>query len=228
MGRGKEGIIVLDTETAPITPSADVDPSNMLVYDIGWTVEHDGIIVENRSFIVRETFRNTDLMQSAYYAKKLPLYYQGLLTSEWVEESFLNIWRTFCEDCRKYNVHKVWAHNAYFDCISLNTTLRTYSNGFRSWWLPYSCKWYCTMQYAKNTIAATKRYRKWCKVTGETSHKGSRPSLRAESLYRYLTRNGAFVEAHTALQDALIEGEILKACRKAKGKAPKPLFAKSS
>ena len=226
MGNKKQCFIVLDTETAPIVPSSEVDPHNMLVYDIGWIVtDWSGVIYERHSFVVRETFRNIDLMNSAYYANKLPLYYQGLLTGEWVEDSFLNIWKLFQDECRKYNVHKVWAHNAYFDCTTLNTTLNRYSNGFRGYFLPYKANWYDTMKYARTTIAATKKYKRWCKLTGETSHNGSRPSLRAESLYKYLTKNIGFVEAHTALQDAEIELSILRACKRRGGKLT-PLFNK--
>ena len=42
-----------------------------------------------------------------------------------------------------------------------------------------------------------------------TKHKRPRPKYGAETVYRYLTQNPDFVEAHTALEDSKIESVIL-------------------
>lgn len=223
MANKKHRFIVVDTETAPTANCKGCDPLNMRVYDIGWIVtDNDGVIYEQHSFIVRETFRNLDMMKSAYYAEKLPLYYSGLLTGEWVEESFLNIWKLFSDECRKYNVKYVWAYNARFDRDTLNSTLEDYSNGFRKVFLPFGCKFKDIMMYAKNKLTKTKRYAKWASLTGAINGQG-KPSCSAENVYRYLTKNIGFVEAHTALQDCIIELSIYRACRSRKSKQPKPL-----
>ena len=67
--------IVLDCETAPCDRTfEEVEPLNMLAYDIGWVVtDKRGIVYEKRSFIVADIFLDEqDLMNSAYYAKKNP------------------------------------------------------------------------------------------------------------------------------------------------------------
>lgn len=215
--------IVLDTETAPTAHCQGVDPLEMRVYDAGWlVVDEFGVIYERRSFIISETFRNANMMQSAYYANKLPLYYAGLLTGEWIEKPFYEVWKQFAADVKKYKVRKVWAYNARFDRDTLNSTLEEYSNGFRSVFLPFGVKFYDIMAYAKTAITNKKKYAKYCNLTGSLNGLG-KPSNSAETVYRYLTQNIAFNEAHTALQDCEIELAILLSCRKTRKKQPKPL-----
>lgn len=216
----KQHFIVIDTETAALHPSKEVNPHDMRVYDCGWIVAtSDGLPVEKRSFVSRETFRNFELMQTAYYAEKLPHYYSGLLSGEWVERTYLDIWKQFLDDCRKYDVKKVFAYNCYFDCSVLNATIKDYSNGFRCKFLPYNVKFYDIMGYVRNGLATQKRFKKWCEITGNLNAQG-KPSLSAETVYRYLTKNASFNEAHTALRDCEIELEILRICRKRGYKSP--------
>lgn len=215
--------IVLDTETAPLPGCVGCDPSNMLVYDIGWIVtDNTGTVYERRSFIVHETFRDEDLMTSAYYADKIPIYNAGLVAGTWRENTFLSIYRRFSEDCRKYGVKKVWAYNARFDRDVLNTTIAHYSQAFRKVFLPYGCSFYDIMTYAKTTIVSMKKYTRWCNTTGNLN-RYNKPSNSAQSVYRFLKKDGAFIEAHTALADCNIELHILQQCKRRKGKQPKPL-----
>ena len=72
-----EKFIVIDTETAN---SID-DP---IVYDIGGAI-HDkkGNVYETFSFVIYETFVGMkDVMKSAYYAKKIPMYEEQLKSGE--------------------------------------------------------------------------------------------------------------------------------------------------
>ena len=73
-----KNFIVFDTETAPTVKHYDrrAHPETSLVYDFGWVVVdgNDFSIKEERSFIIAETFTNHQLMNSAYYANKLPQY----------------------------------------------------------------------------------------------------------------------------------------------------------
>ena len=52
-------------------------------------------------------------------------------------------------------------------------------------------------------------YRKFCVDNNLITNSGKYYSTTAESTYRYLTRNTAFIESHTAIDDADIECEIL-------------------
>ena len=69
--RRRKYVLVLDIETANITEDA-------LAYDVGFAVaDKKGHIYETYSYMVAEMFLdnyNKPLMDTAYYAKKLPKY----------------------------------------------------------------------------------------------------------------------------------------------------------
>ena len=205
--------VVLDTETAP---QENFDARNMaktsLVYDFGYVITDGETVFCERSFIIAETFYNDNLMQSAYYAEKIPMYRAGM-GEVWEVASFLTAWRIFKEDCTKYGVKDMFAYNARFDRDVLNHTIEFYSNGFVKFFFPYKMRIKDIWTMAGGTICATKKYVKWCMTNGYISPSGN-PKTSAEIVYRYVTKDAGFIEAHTALNDAKIENEILKKIRK--------------
>lgn len=208
-------LVVLDTETAPTVKYNDgkAHPETSLVYDLGYTIrDTDGNVLRERSFIIAETFYNTQLMQSAYYANKLPQYHTGIMTGEWIVKSFADAWATFKADCKELDVKRAWAFNCRFDEIALNNTLRTYSNGFCSWFMPYKIRLCDVWDYCSN-ITATPKYLKFCDKNGLFTASGN-PSTSAESVYKFINNQHDFIEDHTALSDARIEFEILQAARR--------------
>ena len=64
-----------------------------------------------------------------------------------------------------------------------------------------------------NDTADSRNYVKFCDDNEFLSEKGHRKSS-AEIVYRYITKNLEFEEAHTALADTEIEAAILVACLK--------------
>lgn len=213
--------IVLDTETADRfkRQTDQPEPWNSLVYDIGWLVVDGSEVLKRRSFAVAETITNTALMQSAYYADKLPAYHEGIGATDgakWKIASFLDIWRTFKSDCKEYDVRQIWAYNCSFDMQALNSTMRAYSNGFAPFFTPYKCIWRDIWDYS-SCITGTRPYVRWAETHGYISERGN-PQTSAECVYRYLKHDTAFIEDHTALSDATIELEILLAVRRRKKK----------
>ena len=210
--------VVLDTETAP---EANFDKNNMdktsLVYDLGYVISDGKNILRKRSFVIAETFFNNELMQSAYYADKLPQYRAGLGTN-WQVVSFFEAWTTFKADCKEFGVKDMYAYNARFDRNTLNHTIEHYSNGFVRWFFPYKMNVKDIWTMAGDTICNTKKYVKWCMSHGYVSPSGN-PRTTAEAVYRYLMKDNDFVEAHTALDDAQIEEKILRKIRKRHQKA---------
>ena len=69
----KEYFMVLDTETANSVEQP-------LPYDIGYAIcDRQGNVEIARSFVVAEMFLdNKDLMQSAYFAEKIPQYWEDI------------------------------------------------------------------------------------------------------------------------------------------------------
>lgn len=203
--------IILDTETAGTLEQP-------LVYDFGWViVDNQFRILAQRRVIVEETWENSALMTSSYYAKKLPVY-DAMVDAGILELlPFVEIWREFKNTCKQYKVKEIWAHNANFDRHALNNTLRTYSNGFCKWFTPYKTEWRCTQALASATICQLQKYFRYCLKNNLVTSKGNLPTT-AEAIYGFLIDDPSFNEAHTALDDALIELEILKAGKKRKCK----------
>lgn len=210
--------VILDTETAPTVDHKDnkAHPETSLVYDFGYTIRDcNGCELVGRSFIIAETFTNVRMMNSAYYAEKLPQYHAGMGgtdDSEWRVVSFMEAWQTFKADCKLYDVKTAWAYNAKFDLIALNNTIATYSNGYVRFFLPYKMQLRDIWDYASN-VTATRKYVSWCVEHGYFTASGN-PMTGAEVVYRYLTQDVEFIERHTAYSDACIEWAILSAAKR--------------
>lgn len=214
--------VVLDTETAPTINHKDgkAHPETSLVYDFGYIIaDNKGTVYVERSFIIAETFFNADLMKSAYYAKKLPQYREGM-GKEWKVVSFLDAYRTFKADCKEHGVKTIWAYNVLFDEITLNNTIKTYSNGFMSWFAPYGMQYRDIWSEVGFTICNTKKYVKWA-IENDFITASNNPSTGAETVYRYLLGDTNYVECHTALEDCKIELAMLLKAKRQHKKTPK-------
>lgn len=202
--------MVLDTETCPIKVSDDVDPNNMLVYDIGWAiVDKRGNVYATRSFVVREIFLGEfERFKSGYYSNKLPIYVEDIANGSRVLANWNEICEVLHNDCKEWGIKEVYAHNARFDCISLSVT-RKWLNG--DYMTPYGIVWCDTCKMARQVVAKTPTYKAFCVENGYLTKNG-RVQVKAEVLYKYITTNKDFVESHTGLEDVLIEKDIMKYC----------------
>lgn len=202
----KNYYVVLDTETA----NGFDDP---IVYDTGFAVvDKKGKVYETFSFINREVFCNMkDLMQSAYYANKIPKYWEQIKNHSREIVNFYIIRKTLHDVCKKYNVKAIMAHNARFDYNALSTTQRYLTKSKYRWFFPYGIEIWDTLKMAQDTICKQKSYISWCNEKGYLTKNG-RPQATAEILYRYITGNDSFTESHTGLEDVLIEKEIFAYC----------------
>ena len=212
--RRRNYYIVIDTETTPFDRTLEtVDPLNQLVYDIGFTVtDRNGTIYETYSYIVAETWINyRQLMKSAYYADKLPQYYESLRKGERKLASIMTIRQTVANLIKKYDVKAVVAHNMSFDLTALNRTIRYLTQSKIRYFFPYGVEIYDTLKMARSTLGKQKSYKSWCETHGYVT-KNNRPKFTAEVLYIYLTHKADFKERHTALADAIIETYIFSYC----------------
>lgn len=213
--------LILDTETA-----GNVNCRKSLrVYDLGYKiVDGDFNTVCARSFIVRDTFFNKELMTSAYYAEKVPTYWEDIKAGTREIHSMATVRRIFCEDVANYKVKQVWAYNAGFDRAATNTACAVYSNGFVREFLPAGVVWCDIWACATDLVCNTKKYFDFCINNGFVSDAGN-VKTSAEVVYRYLTNTPAFVESHTALEDVEIETFILWHCLKKRRKMNKEIAA---
>lgn len=223
-------LIGLDTETCNgLMVDEKFDLSQSLVYDIGWAVtDKKGRIYKTRSFVIYEVFcEMKDVMQSAFYANKIPMYWEQIKSGQRKLVSFWTMRKILFEDIQKYGVKNIFAHNAFFDVNALNTTIRYISKSRFRWFFPWGVEIWDTLKMVRQTIATQKSYQFYCKTHNfMTKHKKPRPRLTAEIIYRYITGNIKFIESHTGLEDVLIETKIMAYCFRQKKKMEKRLFTK--
>lgn len=198
-------ILMVDTET---TNSLD-DP---ICYDVGFRIfDLAGNIYEEASMTNADIFLDKDFMSSAYYAEKIPNYWQEI----WAKDRQLLTWKAIKDRiytaCMRHDVSIVAAHNARFDYRSLHLTQRYITTSRWRYFLPYGLEWWDTLKMCRAVLKADPAYKPWCIEHGYmTANK--QPRMTAEVVYRYITGNTEFTEAHTGLEDVKIESEIFKWC----------------
>ena len=204
---GKIKIFMCDTETAGSIEKP-------LVYDRGAMV-----IDRNGNQIVNETINHIncgvfyykkDLMETAYYAEKLPAYRDEIWDGERevfdIMETRERVHKLFKDE----GITVVCAHNARFDINALNNTVRDATNGKVRYFFPYGVEVWDTLKMAQQILKDMPTYRKFCENNEfMTNHAVPRPRYTAEVIYRFITKNTEFEEAHTGLRDVEIEAQIL-------------------
>lgn len=217
--------IVIDTETCPLDRDFEgVQPENMFVYDIGWAVvDKRGNVYESRSFVNVDIFLGErDLMKSAYYAIKIPQYWEDIQNGSRTLKSFYNIRMALLSDIERYGIKQVFAHNMRFDLGTLNNTQRWETKSKYRFFFPYGIEICDTLKLARQLIAPMPTYKKFCEENDFLTKNG-RPKLTAEIIYRFITGDMEFNESHTGLEDVMIEKEILTYCYR-KHKTMQPLL----
>ena len=201
-------VIVLDTET---TNSLD-DP---FTYDIGWMVVNleTEEVLKSESYAVAEVFLDKELMESAYFAEKIPSYWEEIKSKDRKLARLFTIRKSLVADCKAYGVTEIYAHNARFDYLSCNTTQRFLTSSKWRYFFPYGTKICDTLKMARRTFGKDADYKRFCEDNNFLTQNGQ-CRFTAEVLYRYLTGDVDFEEVHKGLDDVSIEKEILFACRR--------------
>lgn len=211
-----ERILVIDTETANTLTRADGSPdmSDVLVYDCGWqVVDREGNVYESASFINYDIYRRErELMQSAYYANKIPQYEADIVAGRRKLVTFNTILRELVKVINKYQIRYFAAYNARFDQNALNRTVSWVTKSARRYALPFGqIIWLDIMKMAQDTICATKAYKEWA-TDRDFVQKNGIPRKSAEMVYRFITGDDDFEESHTGLEDVEIETLIMMHC----------------
>lgn len=222
-------LIGLDTETCNGIMMGDekLDLSQSLVYDIGWAVtDKKGRIYRTRSYVIADIFLGMkDVMKSAYYAEKIPKYWEDIKNGSRILATFWTVRKALMEDIKEYGVKNVFAHNASFDERALNNTIRYITKSRFRWFFPRNIEIWDTLKMARQTIGKQKMYREFClRNNYMTKHRKPQVRLTAEILYRYISGQGDFIESHTGLEDVLIETKIMAHCFRQHKKMEKRLY----
>lgn len=224
----KTFVVNMDTETAnTLCVNGKLNMDNVLVYDIGWSViDLHGNTYESKSYIVDEIFNDMpDLMTSAYYAEKIPQYLEDIENGSRMVASFYEIRKDLLDTMERYGTKIVCCHNTRFDKNALTISQRYITKSKYRYFFPFETEYWDTMKMASDVILPMKSYRKFCEENGYmTKHKTPRPRMTAEILYRFIAKDKGFIESHTALEDVMIESEIMWYCFRKHKKMRKGLY----
>lgn len=199
-----EKYLVIDTET---TNSID-DP---ICYDIGFAVvDKEGKVYEAHSYVVADVFLDEELMSSAYFADKIPQYWEDIKAGKRILRRFKTIRSILFDVVRQYDIKIVMAHNARFDNKSLNLTQRFLTSSKYRFFFPYGVEIWDTLKMARKVFQG-KEYDTFCYENNYLTERG-RKRYTAEIIYRFLTGDLEFEEEHTGLEDVMIEKEIFAYC----------------
>ena len=200
--------LVIDTET---TNSID-DP---FCYDVGFAVvDATGAVYESHSYVVADIFLDKELMASAYFAEKIPQYWDEIRNGRRQLRRFKTIHSILRDVVQQYGIRYIIAHNASFDYRSLNYTQRLLTSSKYRYFFPWGVEIWDTLKMARQVLGKDETYKQFCLDNGFTYGKEDKPQCRytAEIIHRFLTGNLDFVEEHTGLEDVLIEKDILAFC----------------
>lgn len=211
-------LLCLDTETANtisemVNGKNRLNMDNVLFYDLGGKViDTKGRVYETFSFVNADIYlREKELMNSSYYAHKLPQYEQGLRDGSRTMRTTLGIKSYIKTLCDAYGIKVAVAQNARFDKNALDTTLRYVTKSKYRYFLPYGVEWWDTMKMARSVMHKMPTYRKFCEANGYITKTGQL-SATAENLYRFIIKDTTFEESHTGLEDVEIEIQIMLYC----------------
>lgn len=204
----KKYFIVLDTETCNSV-------NEPIPYDLGWVVcDRNGVIYERRSYVINEVFFDmADVMQTAYYAEKIPKYLDDIKSGKRIARGFWEIRRVMMRDIQTYNVKEIGAYNMAFDKKALNNLIRYVSKSWKRWFFPYGMEYFCIWNMACDVLLNRKSYIQYA-LENDFVSEANNIQTSAECAYRYITKQADFVESHTGLEDVQIEVAIMTKCYK--------------
>ena len=196
-----EKYIVLDSET---TNSIE-DP---FCYDIGFVViDKTGKIYETHSYVVADVFLDRQLMASAYFADKIPQYWNDIKNGKRQLRRLKTIKNILHDVMTQHKANMVCAYNCAFDVRSGNYTQRYLTCSKYRYFYPYGTQFMDILKLARGILKTDENYKTFCKKNNYLTEKGQN-RYTAEIVYRYLFDKD-FVEEHTGLADCLIEAQIM-------------------
>ena len=212
-------ILMIDTET-----TNDIDCP--IVYDVGYQIFSlaEGVLCE-KSFVNADVFLDADLMASAFFANKIPQYWEDIKAGKRILRKWSNIKRELTQDCRLANAKIACAHNAAFDNRSLNTTQRYITTSKNRYFLPYGVEWWDTLKMARKILREDESYTTFC-WDNEYLTKNMCIRYTAEIIFKWLSQNPSFEESHTGLEDVDIERQIFEHLIRANPEIDGRLWAK--
>jgi hypothetical protein len=192
---------VFDTETTSI--------EKPFCYNVGYTIidAANGTVRLARDYVIEQIWHNPELFTTAYYANKRDIYVQRMRKRVAVMDKWGYVMQQMFRDFKAFNITDCYAYNSPFDVGVFE----------------FNCDWFKTLNpldnvavhdirgMVHNFIAFDPAFQAFCDANAYYTESGHY-STTAETVYRFISQNTAFIEEHTALADAEIEYEILAEC----------------
>lgn len=124
LDRRRKYYMILDCETTTLAEllkltknekiKKSISIGNPIIYDFAWrVVDRKGKVYRQYSFLVSEVWNNKSLMESAFYARKIPMYKKMLKNKEICLDTWENIIKIFQQDLSEISF--TGAYNSMFD-----------------------------------------------------------------------------------------------------------------
>lgn len=192
--------IVIDTETTSL--------AKPFCYDAGYFIVDDKRnILVRKHFVIEQVWHNLPLFESAYYKEKRPQYVNLMRQRKAIMIKWGYAMQEMKRDIKAYGVTDAYAYNSDFDdkVIAFNCDWFKCNNPLET--IPMHDIW----GYACQFITNQDKYKDFCEKHSFFTDTGNYKQS-AEVVYRYLTGNIDFEEAHMGMHDVEIENEILNYC----------------
>lgn len=175
------------------------------IFDIGWTISIPSKkeMVMHRSYIIKEVFLDMKLMGRAHYFNKYSQYVMGIAMGTIELVSWEHVKYMLNKDIQQFNVNNILAYNGGFDRDAIIKTQKYLNEN-----IEFVLNVKCLMVEVIDKVLATEKYVKFASAMGWYTD-GGNIKTNAESAYRYVSQKYGFVEAHTGLEDSIIETELM-------------------
>ena len=157
--------------------------------------------------MVADVFLDSELMASAYFAEKIPQYWEDIKNGKRILRRLKTIRSILCDVMTQHEINMVCAYNCAFDVRSGNYTQRYLTSSKYRYFYPYGTQFMDILKLAREILKTDENYKTFCKENNYLTEKGQN-RYTAEIVYRYLFDKD-FVEEHTGLADCLIEAQIM-------------------
>ena len=206
------------------------------VFNVGITLQHNGKILTTQSgelcswnigikeFWEYPEHRILDFYRRNFTKDGSDFHYMYETFAEFLHQFFYPLLKSFF---RNANL-RLWSYNAMFDSRAFIDTAKLENEVIP---IPILDNWNCIFVLVANTIASHKniQFLNWAVekeyelLEGLKNNQGKYISdkgnirTNAQTIYRYISGNDMFIEAHKGMEDTQIEGEILQFCKSFKG-----------
>ena len=213
-----------EAEKAMVIPNA--------IFNVGITLQYKGRILKTengedcswnigiREFWEYPEHRILDFYRKNFEKDGSDFHYMYETFAEFLHEFFYPLLKSF----KKVANLKLWSYNAMFDSRAFVDTAKLENEVIPK---PILDNWNCIFVLVANTIVENKdaQFVNWAvekehELIGkirldQSKYISEKGNIRtnAQTVYRYISGDDSFIEAHKGMQDTQIEGEILEWCK---------------